>query len=292
MADEDAPQGAGSDAPGTALERRTITHEVLLPLDVSAQQAAMQTYQQGLKSILDATDWQGTNDKPFVKKSGWRKIAAWFNVSIEKVPGSDRVERGPDGTLLRAEVWVRATAPNGRYAEGDGYCDVDEPRFKRSSARQKLENDLRGTAATRATNRAISNLVGMGAVSAEEVDGAGEAAGPPYGVEASEAVQASMMKALAFLLDTGDGPRDDLALAAFNAIGAKLDYIPDGAARAIGLTAGVLKRHLDGDAPTPPVRSDEPPEAVEGEPIPDADVVPDGDPTDTPPAPSDLQIDL
>lgn len=142
--------------------------EVLRPLDVAQQKDAMQVYQRGLREILDSEDYQDAGQgKKFVKKSGWRKIAAWFDLSIELV--RDEVERDDEGTVIRAMVWARALAPSGRFADGDGYCDVHETRFNKASARQKLENDLRGTATTRAVNRAISNLVGMGAVSAEEM---------------------------------------------------------------------------------------------------------------------------
>jgi hypothetical protein len=67
---------------------------------------------------------------------------------------------------LRAEVWARAIAPSGRSMDGDGYCSVDEERFSGPRGnKSKLENDLRATATTRAMNRAISGLVGMGEVS-------------------------------------------------------------------------------------------------------------------------------
>jgi hypothetical protein len=159
--------------------------EVLRPLDVTDQKAAMDLYQAGLQQILDPSDWQdaGRNEK-FVKKSGWRKIAAWFDLSIELV--SDHVDRDENGQIIRAQVWARAVAATGRFADGDGYCDASEKRFGDARGRQKLENDLRGTATTRAVNRAISNLVGMGAVSAEEVDGPPSAAGRPMGETATE----------------------------------------------------------------------------------------------------------
>jgi hypothetical protein len=158
--------------------------EVLRPLDVTDQKAAMELYQAGLRQILDPSDWQKTSDGEFVKKSGWRKIAAWFDLSIELV--RDHVERDENGQIIRAQVWARAVAATGRFADADGYCDIAESRFARSGGRQKLENDLRGTATTRAINRAISNLVGMGAVSAEEVDGPPSAAGRPMGETATE----------------------------------------------------------------------------------------------------------
>jgi hypothetical protein len=128
----------------------------------------MEEYQRGLHALLDESDWQSFRDKSgdkqaFCKRSGWRKIATWFELSLET--RSIEVERDTDGNPLRARVIARAIAPNGRYAEGEGACAADERRFS------KLEHDLQATAATRAINRAISNLVGLGAVSAEELDG-------------------------------------------------------------------------------------------------------------------------
>jgi hypothetical protein len=218
------------DAPSTALTR--VRHEVLVPLDVTEQAAAMRIYQEGLKSILDENDWQnaGRGEK-FVKKSGWRKIAAWYSLSIQLI--QDNVDRADDGSVMRAQVWARAIAPNGRYADADGYCDVSESRFARNKA--KLENDLRGTASTRAINRAISNLVGMGAVSHEEmvtVD-----IGPPYGPAASPEQQAQLGRALTYVFDDAAWT-DDAMRSILKRCGG---YLPLVVMQAIGGVAGDLK---------------------------------------------------
>ena len=92
---------------------------------------------------------------------------------------------------MRAAVAARATQPSGRYMDGDGYCSIDEPRFKTNDGKQKVENDLRGTATTRAMNRAISGLLGTGEVSAEELSG-GDGDGPPHGPEASIELQRTL----------------------------------------------------------------------------------------------------
>lgn len=147
-----------------------VTTTVLRPIASAAEVAvAMNEYQQTVRAVLDATDWQGTPGArgSFVKKSGWRKISKAFGLSLSIV--SVEVERADDGSATRATALVRASAPNGQSQDADGYCSVDESRFSRSGGRQKLENDLRATATTRAKNRAISDLVGMGEVSAEEV---------------------------------------------------------------------------------------------------------------------------
>jgi hypothetical protein len=178
-------------APGVALAPRPpAEREVLMPLDPEQVVEGMRQYQRLLRDLLEPSDWQ-TEDKdgrplerPFLKKSGWRKIARAFNLSFERV--RSEVERDEHGNPVRAEVWIRAVAPNGQYGDGDGYCSSDEKRFQSWRGKQKLENDLRTTATTRAKNRAIADLVGMGEVSAEEIEAEGEQrqpAGPPCDAE-------------------------------------------------------------------------------------------------------------
>lgn len=149
-------------------ELSPVATAVMMPFDAEEVSGAMSAYQEVVRATLDATDWQG---KPgtrgaFVKKSGWRKIAKAFGLSVTRV--DDGVERDDEGNPLRAWAIYRAAHSNGQTQDGDGYCSVDESRFAQVKGRQKLENDLRATATTRAKNRAISDLVGMGEVSAEE----------------------------------------------------------------------------------------------------------------------------
>lgn len=150
---------------------------------VSAQEAikAWDAYQDLKNQILDpSVDVQHIQGKDFKKKSYWRKVATFFNLSIETV-------REEKEQVNRTFVWhftVRATAPNGRYAEGVGSCDVFEKaslregnymEYNRFAKRWEIAkpnslHNVRSTAFTRAFNRAVSDLVGGGEVSAEEVD--------------------------------------------------------------------------------------------------------------------------
>lgn len=142
---------------------------VLMPYDADEVKTAMTAYQQAVAAVLDESDWQNAGrGEHFIKKSGWRKIAKAFGLSVARVESG--VERDAEGNPVRAFAVFRATAPNGQSQDGDGYCSVDESRFQKDSGRKKLENDMRATATTRAKNRAISDLVGMGEVSAEEVE--------------------------------------------------------------------------------------------------------------------------
>lgn len=248
-----------TDAPtptSTEVIRAPARDQVLVPLDLEQTKAAMHTYQQGLQSLLDPSDWQDAGKgERFVKKSGWRKVATWFSLDLYRV--HEEVERGEDGAVLRASFTAAAVAPNGRRVEATAHCAAAESRFSGPRGNtSKLENDLRNTAETRAKNRAISDLVGMGAVSAEEAQAgaapAAAAAGPEWGPEASEKAQETLVKALAFLLDTGSGPDATRGIALFNELGARYGYIPRAVAQAVALTAMHLKAAANGEpAPTP-----------------------------------------
>lgn len=177
---------------GQALER-VPSREVLMPMDPDQVIEGMERYQQMLPRLLDSTDYQGTGSDAFVKKSGWRKIARAFNLSVTIV--SIDVARDEEGQPVRAECVARATAPNGQVSDADGYCSLTEFTGRRAGD-PKLENTLRATATTRAKNRAIADLVGMGEVSAEEVT----SAGPPFGPPQTESEAKKLRAALKWLL--------------------------------------------------------------------------------------------
>ena len=121
-------------------------------------------------AILTPDDRQRIGDKSFTKKSGWRKIASFFNLTDEvrdsQIVWDDDEMATKQREVVYAEFIIRATAPNGRYAEGWGSCSASERKFT------KPNHDIPATAQTRAKNRAISDLVGGGEVSAEEMSGA------------------------------------------------------------------------------------------------------------------------
>jgi hypothetical protein len=241
---------------GAALAPRPpAEREVLMPLDPERVVEGMRQYQRLLRDLLEPSDWQ-TEDKngnplerPFLKKSGWRKIARAFNLSFERV--DSRVEREEDGTPVRAEVWIRAVAPNGQFGDGDGYCSADEVRFKSRKGRQKLENDLRSTATTRAKNRATADLVGMGEVSAEEIAPGGEEDGHVQalaaGAPASDELARVAFAALSQLLGRGE-PDAQAARRVGERIAADYGYLPVAVGRALCYAATALGAKRPGGA--------------------------------------------
>lgn len=174
--DDTTASRESSSADVAVVEAAGKAQGVLMPYDADEVKTAMTAYQQAVAAVLDESDWQNAGrGERFIKKSGWRKIAKAFGLSVSRVESG--VERDSEGNPVRAFAVFRATAPNGQSQDGDGYCSVDESRFQKDSGRKKLENDMRATATTRAKNRAISDLVGMGEVSAEEVELGGGGSG-------------------------------------------------------------------------------------------------------------------
>src|SRR5688500_12597706 len=148
-------ENAAGQVPGGALVHHVASQsDVMRPVDPEALVESFQEYVALRGKLLVEADYQDAGrGKRFVKKSGWRKIATAFGLNIELV--RDQVERDESGQIIRAAVVARAIAPNGRFADGDGHCSFEEDRFSGPRGNtSKLENDLRGTAATRATNRA------------------------------------------------------------------------------------------------------------------------------------------
>lgn len=224
VVDETPPPQPVTTPHGAALVAREVRNEVLMPLDAEQVVAGMEAYQRLLPRLLVESDYQQTRDGKFVKKIGWRKIARAFNLSLEIV--QTIVERDAEGQPVRAHTIARAIGPNGSFQDADGYCAAEEPRFAQQGGRQKLENDLRATATTRAKNRAISDLVGMGEVSAEEVDVG----------EASDELKARASRALTYILG------EDAAEVAWAAIKGEVGgRMTDHAAKALVTTASKLQ---------------------------------------------------
>lgn len=163
-------------------------------------------FEQVKSEVLDiGEDTTTISGSVHVNKSGWRKIATAFNVSTSTV--ETEVSTNSNG-VVKAEVVAEASAPNGKTASGVGVCASNESNFMEKLCDEKAgieeavdraekyvlegdvqdrvvlveghwrllprdievnEHNLVATAETRAKNRAISDLVGGGEVSAEEI---------------------------------------------------------------------------------------------------------------------------
>jgi len=136
-------------------------------VDVESSVEAWNNYQALCTKLLNDKDYQLYEDskgktKRFPKKSAWFKLGKAFNVNHEIIEST--VYRSKTGRVQEAYYRVRAWLGN-RSVEADASCDVWEKGKAKASG-----HDLRTTAETRATNRAISKLIGAGEVSAEEIN--------------------------------------------------------------------------------------------------------------------------
>lgn len=143
-------------------------------------------YQSLTKRLLTEDDYQQIGRKKFPKRSAWRKLATAFGVTFEI---ADRhIEYDDDYDVIRSDFIVRATAPNGRFADGWGGCDRKERCCTKGCQKDHSHcpagkgeicpgvvhfshpnHDIPATAETRAKNRAAADLFGLGQVSAEEI---------------------------------------------------------------------------------------------------------------------------
>ncbi|GMH10144.1 hypothetical protein Nepgr_011985 [Nepenthes gracilis] len=111
-------------------------------------------YQNAAMSILEKSDYTVISGSPFIKKSGWRKMAFYFNVSFEI---KDKIiEFDENRNVQRAEFVVRAYMQGGRFSDGWGSCERREKRFS------KPNHDIPSTAETRAKTKACQDLLGIG----------------------------------------------------------------------------------------------------------------------------------
>lgn len=177
-------------APGAAIVVRP-QHEVL---NVDQALKEWEAYQELTEKLLNDGDYQKIGNTKFKKKSAWRKYARAFNISCEVV--YEDIVRAPDGYPLFARVRVRATDPTGRFQETDQECHINERCCDKPCRKANWDKhscckadcdgrthfshpgDLPATATTRAKNRAISDLIGAGEVSYEEMQGGEQGDGP------------------------------------------------------------------------------------------------------------------
>ena len=133
------------------------------PADPKRVLEVMRRFEEFKKKALTPNDYvvleTREGKRPYIKKSGWMKYALACQLSLEK--RDERVDELPNGKVYF--FTFRAVAPNGRFADAVGSASTTERQFTHP------EHDVRALAQTRACNRAISNLVAGGEVSAEEM---------------------------------------------------------------------------------------------------------------------------
>lgn len=143
-------------------------------VDVEHAAAVQKNFGDLVEALLDKNaDYQGGKKR----KSAWRKLARAFNISDE--PITKEIIRDENHQIISAYFEVKAILPNGRSGFGVGDCSIfDKIKYDDSELPSNFElrkrftnaeHDVIATAHTRAKSRAISDLIGAGEVSAEEM---------------------------------------------------------------------------------------------------------------------------
>lgn len=138
------------------------SRSIVIPPPAEAREI-MRNLQEVMQAVLEDSDYAVIQGKKWRKRSGFTKLRRVFSVSIAAL--DEQWEELPDGEF-GCSVSVRASFPDGRYEDGDGYCDSIEMKRGRIAC---TRHNVRAKARTRAKNRATADLLGTGEVSAEEL---------------------------------------------------------------------------------------------------------------------------
>ena len=211
-------------------------------LTVQKQLAA--AYDAACASLIGPNDVQVEGARSFKKKSAWRKLARYFNISVEVVRVDRDVLANHPTQAFLATVTARAVAPWGQSFEEVGACCTDEATGRRVITIA----DAIATASTRATNRAVSNLIAMGEVSAEEIgDRPSHAPAPRSERVAPPASHAPSGDVGAFLMPFGKTKGTPLAAMAVDDLRGARDWARDKGKFAEFVTAATAVLEIEED---------------------------------------------
>ena len=186
-----------------AVVRPAADSAIVNPLvTVEEAKAAWEHYQRLTSAILDDSDYQTIGSKKFKKKAAWRKYMRFYGLDEDESRTRIEVSRNgqqfnvpglPVAFPVFASAFVVVRSGNGKTWTGYHECHVSEkccpaavsqPCDKKGWSKHKCcaqgcsgmvhfshPGDLPATAHTRAKNRAISDAIGAGEVSAEEAEG-------------------------------------------------------------------------------------------------------------------------
>ena len=164
----------------TSQERMTGFLQPVTSIDEAVR--LFRLYEDAKTRILTDNDviWIGKDGRPtekgqghpHIKRSGWRKLARFFGLSCKIL---ERKKEWAEDNEGRYYIWtykVRASHPCGAYQDAEGICTSRDPFFSKKHGKriEPEEENIMMKAQTVAFNRAISDLLGSGEISAEEVE--------------------------------------------------------------------------------------------------------------------------
>lgn len=140
-----------------------------LPVSVDELKTKAEQFKKLKEELLTPDDYVKIGDKKYIKKSGIFQFALAFNLKTEIIKEVKEID-STNTAWYAYHFTVRCTAPNGRITEKAGSCSNDEKSNDEKPMHTSVHK-VRSMAETRASNRAISAMVGSSEVSAEEMQG-------------------------------------------------------------------------------------------------------------------------
>lgn len=147
---------------GKALAFVSVNDAIVVP-DVKQAKAAMEAFDTLKRDMLtEKQDYVTIQGKLAITRAGFSKIALAFKLNTEIID-IKRVKTADDYIV---HAIARASQNNGRFATANASCSISELKGGKIAA---TVANVEAKAGTRATSRAIANLVGGGVLSVEEL---------------------------------------------------------------------------------------------------------------------------
>jgi len=121
--------------------------------------SSLNIFREVKENILENNDYIVIDGIKYIKRSGWKKISSAFSISME----IRSFEMKGDDTIT-AIVNARAYLPDGKFSDNIGICESSELIYIGKTAQNTA-----ATALTRGFNRYVSDPIGNGEISAEEI---------------------------------------------------------------------------------------------------------------------------
>ena len=180
----------------TEITQPAASHELIREAPASSQQHgflqasvsideavnAFELYEQAKAKLLKPSDilWIGENGlpvpaeskgaNPYITKSGWRKLGRFFGLSTE-VLSREKIWT-TDENNKKYYIWsyrVKVSHQCGAFVITEGVCTSKDKFFTKGGRKIANEQNVMLKAQTVAINRGISDLLGSGEVSSEEM---------------------------------------------------------------------------------------------------------------------------
>ena len=126
----------------------------------------LETVKKAAVAVLTPSDIALIGPRPFVRKSGWQRLALAFGIHTS-IASTERITLDGANAAWRVTIRAHKTPCS---VERSGLCTIEERRSKTApNQMHTVESTAMAMAETRAAGRAICALFGFGDVSAEEV---------------------------------------------------------------------------------------------------------------------------